>query len=115
MNFEEFFNLMRESRCGLCVEKDKGCKGFDIAGKCEDFKLKPFSDRMNIYYKACFCCENYFNCNEKDNDSFKCHDYKKYIPRCDKCVFTRGICGHHDIHGECITYKRDPPDGGYYG
>lgn len=112
MNFEKFFDLMRESRCGLCIKKDKGCKGFDIAGQCKDFHLK---NKIQISYKSCICCANYFNCNEKDNDSLKCHNFRKYISRCDKCVFTKGVCGYHDIHGECIAYKRDPPDGGYYG
>lgn len=35
--------------------------------------------------------------------------------RCDKCVYTWPICGSNDTLGNCTTYRRDPPDGGYYG
>lgn len=36
-------------------------------------------------------------------------------PRCDKCVYLRETCGQTDKDGKCWKYKRDPPDGGYYG
>jgi calcineurin-like phosphoesterase family protein len=36
-------------------------------------------------------------------------------PRCDKCVYCYPNCGDSDMLGKCNTYKRDPPDGGYYG
>ena len=35
--------------------------------------------------------------------------------RCDKCVNTPAYCGHSDFYGNCPEYKRDPPDGGFYG
>lgn len=35
--------------------------------------------------------------------------------RCDKCVYIRQTCGDDDYFGTCKHYKRDPPDGGYYG
>lgn len=34
--------------------------------------------------------------------------------RCPKCVY-EGFCNSIDINGNCNKYKRDPPDGGYYG
>ena len=37
------------------------------------------------------------------------------IPRCNKCVYELINCGDNDKDGNCKTYKRDPPDGGYYG
>ena len=40
-------------------------------------------------------------------------DYK--APRCNKCVFNSWNCGDTDTYGKCKTYKRDPPDGGFYG
>ena len=40
-------------------------------------------------------------------------EYKE--PRCHKCVYTWPSCGDHDGFGKCKTYKRDPPDGGFYG
>lgn len=36
-------------------------------------------------------------------------------PRCDKCVYDFISCRDNDKDGKCKTYKRDPPDGGYYG
>lgn len=35
--------------------------------------------------------------------------------RCDKCVHIPAYCGHSDFYGNCPKYKRDPPDGGFYG
>lgn len=37
----------------------------------------------------------------------------KSIVRCDKCIYTYPNCGY--IPEFCKSYKRDPPDGGYYG
>lgn len=34
--------------------------------------------------------------------------------RCHKCVY-ENTCSRNDIEGNCPSYKRDPPDGGYYG
>ena len=36
------------------------------------------------------------------------------LSRCDKCVY-QGTCGNTDVGMSCPHYKRDPPDGGYYG
>ena len=35
--------------------------------------------------------------------------------RCGKCVYEVLVCGENDFYGNCPKYKRDPPDGGYYG
>lgn len=37
------------------------------------------------------------------------------VPRCDKCVYEFISCKDNDKDGKCKTYRRDPPDGGYYG
>ena len=37
-----------------------------------------------------------------------------HLPRCSKCVW-ENACNSSDIDGKCTDYKRDPPDGGYYG
>lgn len=34
--------------------------------------------------------------------------------RCPKCIY-EGSCRDFDKNGSCKKYKRDPPDGGYYG
>ena len=39
---------------------------------------------------------------------------KKY-PRCSKCVYEMGCSRTYDNEGTCPKYKRDAPDGGYYG
>lgn len=35
--------------------------------------------------------------------------------RCYKCVYDYNTCGSSDLNGDCPKYKRDPPDGGFYG
>ena len=46
------------------------------------------------------------------------YSYLASIPtemsRCYKCVY-EGTCSGNDNYGQCTKYKRDPPDGGYYG
>lgn len=37
------------------------------------------------------------------------------VARCNKCVYSWPMCGDNDSLGSCPNYKRDPPDGGYYG
>ena len=46
--------------------------------------------------------------------------YNKRIDNftCDKCVWQYTECGGPTLDGKCptgISFKRDPPDGGYYG
>jgi alpha-glucuronidase len=35
--------------------------------------------------------------------------------RCDKCVYQLHCSQDRDTEGKCPKYKRDAPDGGYYG
>ena len=35
--------------------------------------------------------------------------------RCHKCVYEMTCLRNKDIEGKCPDYKRDAPDGGYYG
>lgn len=35
--------------------------------------------------------------------------------RCGKCVYEVLACGENDFYGNCPKYKRDPPNGGFYG
>ena len=39
---------------------------------------------------------------------------KPSVSRCHKCVYENS-CPNIDIDGSCSVFKRDPPDGGYYG
>ena len=43
------------------------------------------------------------------------HDNPIIQPRCEKCVYEMITCHSSDTDGKCEKYKRDPPDGGYYG
>lgn len=56
-----------------------------------------------------------------DGIEITCADAQKVIDslykiksRCHKCVY-ENTCSKNDIDGKCPNYKRDPPDGGYYG
>jgi hypothetical protein len=40
---------------------------------------------------------------------------EKIFPRCDKCVNWRYCSRDKDNKNQCPDYKRDSPDGGYYG
>lgn len=46
-------------------------------------------------------------------------DLKNWVevgqPRCGKCVYEVLVCGQDDRLGTCPKYKRDAPDGGFYG
>lgn len=35
--------------------------------------------------------------------------------RCGKCFYEILACGENDFYGNCPKYKRDPPNGGFYG
>ena len=39
----------------------------------------------------------------------------KTKPRCDKCVYELYCSKDKDKERKCSDYKRDAPDGGYYG
>jgi hypothetical protein len=39
----------------------------------------------------------------------------KKAPRCSKCVYELTCSKTMDGEGSCSSYKRDAPDGGYYG
>lgn len=48
-----------------------------------------------------------------DVDSFKSRGSNK--SRCHKCVYETHCSKDRDTEGKCPRYKRDAPDGGYYG
>lgn len=37
------------------------------------------------------------------------------LRRCWKCVHDMRYCNETDYNGQCLKYKKDPPDGGFYG
>ena len=64
---------------------------------------------------CCRDCVSWSNC-PGPSIATGCPPEKQYeSPRCHKCVYTWPNCGDNDKFGGCKTYKRDPPDGGFYG
>lgn len=68
----------------------------------------------------CASCAHYNICAARTNHDLACLGFSLQpttatIERCDKCVYIKGTCGQTDKYGNCWKYKRDPPDGGYYG
>ena len=37
------------------------------------------------------------------------------FPHCHKCIYEMRCSRDRDEEGKCTRYKKDPPDGGYYG
>ena len=78
-----------------------------------------FSETVKIKGRNCvinWSNEGYYNSIDEAIIALQKLKNKKVIqPRCDKCVHWEAYCGHTDKDGKCPDYKRDPPDGGYYG
>ena len=105
-----------------------GCDISFYAEAPEDITLKQLlkqADRIRPDW--CSCGIHSSNQPDKDteiiftyNDVFKtkedvsCIIEEQYQPRCNKCVY-EFECDESDEFGYCTEYKRDPPDGGYYG
>ena len=58
----------------------------------------------------------YLNCLNGDVGQMTAKPAAAVIyPRCPKCVHTFPTCGSNDFENKCTAYRRDPPDGGFYG
>lgn len=81
----------------------------------KDYKLNFNGIKYPDIDAYCRDCVNKDECpgpNMEDG----CPPDKNYTsPRCYKCVYNPWNCGDCDKHGKCKTYRRDPPDGGFYG
>lgn len=51
-------------------------------------------------------------CMDPETDS----EFRKALSysRCNKCI-KEATCKGLDLYGKCKQFKRDPPDGGFYG
>lgn len=94
--FIDWRKALHFSRCGLCAKREK-CNILDLYGKCQDFEMT----------------KNEITSVTTDSGEVLYPRYDK--PRCDKCVYLKELCGQTDENGKCRKYKRDPPDGSYYG
>lgn len=65
---------------------------------------------------VCQSCLDAVNKENKENKNF---DLDKWLdepkPRCSKCVYELYCSKDKDNERKCPDYKRDAPDGGYYG
>ena len=84
----------------------------DKVKECIDFLdvvKRPLLPDINAY---CGDCENRNNCRGPSlEDGCPPETYRSdtvEMMRCEKCVYT-------DYNGDCPSYHKDPPDGGYYG
>ena len=87
-------------RCWKCVHDMRYCNETDYNGQCVKYK--------EIYLSA------------GPSISSKIYTSKNYIldlSRCHKCVHESHcrVREFNDINGTCSNYKKDPPDGGFYG
>lgn len=53
--------------------------------------------------------------NDKQFIERYCHNYGTQKPRCNKCIHELNCSKDKDNERKCPDYKRDAPDGGYYG
>ena len=91
----------------------------DKVKECIDFldvvKQPTFPD-IDAYCGDCEKRNNYRGPSLEDGCPPETYQPEKVeTMRCEKCVYNDYFCGHTDYNGDCPLYKRDPPDGGYYG
>ena len=95
--------------------KVKECKGF--LGN-EDIDQVHSSKESDVYKVIKATVDNWPNWKKKFyNECIATSLHAKKLeltPRCSKCVY-EGSCSYDDSDGNCPKYKRDPPDGGFYG
>ena len=91
--------------------------GFD-----ETIRIPDMDDGYNVWYvedtETVYEHEGYYNSIDEAIEALqrlKEQEGLNIHPRCDKCVYLKETCGQTDKDGKCWKYKRDPPDGGYYG
>ena len=113
------------SRCGLCSKRNQ-CDILDLYGKCQEFEITKdaiifVKEDNKTIFSACNTCAVKDKCHGRITKNIEdCLGYVENKPikickTCNKCVYSMRTCGYTDNHGECKKYKRDPPDGGYYG
>ena len=86
---EECLNSLEDSRCEECKLAPACATHNDRNNSCPDFM--GGSNKIFI--------------DEKPVDK----------SRCNKCIYEAFNCGENDFYGNCPKYKKDLPDGGFYG
>lgn len=95
----------------ICIEEDIQIRIHD--GKDNNGNIQYVYDTDTVYKHK----RDFESIDEaiKYLQQLKKQEKPSVQPRCDKCVYLKGTCGQTDKNGKCQKYKRDPPDGGYYG
>ena len=96
--------------CGMWHEDIVYYRGKEIcifcAEKLEDFIDKKVEDIINM-----FLAQKHLY--ERANGIYKLNEEERKW-RCRRCVYELN-CTRDKNESNCPDYKRDPPDGGYYG
>lgn len=105
------------------------CKHFTPTADVEPVRHGEWKEETEYYddeYSECnvrkvFVCslcgktekykQPYCNCGAKMDEAKQ----EKIFPRCNKCVYEITCSKNMDNENKCPDYKRDAPDGGYYG
>ena len=121
---DNFAPLHRKVIDAFIYNIDKNIPSADVApvvhGKWLD------EDSFDAHGSPIYRCSE---CNKTVADNYiSCHKYclhcgakmdeakqEKLFPRCNKCVYEITCSKNMDNENKCPDYKRDPPDGGYYG
>lgn len=121
---DKFQNM--ENGCYNVSLDAHNCRPISLNDALQDIreyrKTHPVQEYLN---KTPYCdsCRHYNACSARTHPELNlpCVGYMPKIEgqiiqeRCYKCVYLKETCGHTDKDGKCWKYKRDPPDGGYYG
>lgn len=75
--------------------------------------IEPTEEQAKEILKNCGILDENYNIAEEYMDIFIRKVDK--MPRCHKCVYETQCSKDKDNEHKCPKYKRDAPDGGYYG
>ena len=106
-------------RCNKCVFNYPEC-GFDDRKRvCPKYIPAEWLNKTPDIDAYCGDCEKRDNCRGPSLEDGCPPEMERTnrveTIRCDKCIYRDFFCGYTDYNGDCPQYKRDQPDGGYYG
>ena len=77
---------------------------------CEEIiNSEKFKKELEAYYESFIPVQDIAN---ESLETITIGDFKPQ-PKCNRCVYELGCTKENRLN--CPDYKRDPPDGGYYG
>ena len=100
-------------KCDICAEWHEDViyhRGKEVCIYCveklEDFIDKNIEDIINMFFAQ-------KHLYERINGTYKLNAAESKL-RCGRCVYELSCTRDRNV-SDCPDYKRDPPDGGYYG